>query len=311
MASSRAMHLIHLMEINHPRASEANPDAPVAGAARPASSGNREIAMGTGSLVVEAGGFRVIRSRLPAGFHIPEHTHERHNLAYTVTGGVRETFGREQVRCRPGNVLLKPAGVPHADWFEDRETITLQLEWRPESTPRAGTALDRMLWFGTGEISALAARLYAELHAEDEAMPVIAEGLALEIVGRIIRSRAPARDDRVPRWLSRVRDRLHDEPGAGLGIRDLAAAAGVRADHLSRRFREVYGMTVGAYLRQIRLERAATELVGPGRRLSEIALRAGFADQAHFTREFKRAFGVPPGAYRRRAAVAAGRAAPA
>jgi AraC-like DNA-binding protein len=262
--------------------------------------------MGPGSLVVEAGGFRVIRSRLPAGFRIPEHTHERHNLAYTVTGGVRETFGREQVRCRPGNVLLKPAGAPHADWFDDRETITLQLEWRPESTPRAGAALERVLFFGAGEISALAARLYAELHTEDDATPLIAEGLALEIVGRILRGRAPAGKDRVPRWLSRVRDRLHDEPGAGVAIRDLAVEAGVRADHLARRFREVYGTTVGAYLRQVRLERAAVELLDPGQRLSEIALRAGFADQAHFTREFKRAFGVPPGAYRRGTAVSAG-----
>jgi len=265
--------------------------------------------MGPGSRVVDAGGFRVIRSRLPAGFRIPEHTHDRPNLAYTITGGVRETFGRKEVRCRPGNVLVKPAGAPHADWFDDRETITLQLEWQPDAAPRAGTALDQVLLLEAGEISALAARLYAELHAEDDATPMIAEGLALEIVGRILRSRAPARENGVPRWLSRVRDRLHDEPGAGVAIRELAVEAGVRADHLGRRFREVYGMTVGTYLRQIRLERAADELLDPGQRLSEIALRAGFADQAHFTREFKRAFGVPPGAYRRATAVSAGRAA--
>jgi AraC family transcriptional regulator len=265
--------------------------------------------MGPGSRVVDAGDFRVIRSRLPAGFRIPEHTHDRHNLAYTVTGGVRETFGREQVRCRPGNVLLKPAGAPHADWFDARETITLQLEWRPDITPLAGPALDRVLLFGAGEVSTLAARLYAELHAEDDATAMIAEGLALEMVGRILRSRAPGREDGVPRWLSRVRDRLHDEPGAGLAIGALAAEAGVRADHLGRRFREVYGMTVGTYLRRIRLERAAAALIDPAQRLSEIALRAGFADQAHFTREFKRAFGVPPGAYRRATAVSAGRAA--
>jgi len=32
--------------------------------------------------------------------------------------------------------------------------------------------------------------------------------------------------------------------------------------------------------------------------LAEIAARAGFADQSHFTREFKRHFGITPGHYR-------------
>jgi len=32
--------------------------------------------------------------------------------------------------------------------------------------------------------------------------------------------------------------------------------------------------------------------------LAEIAGRAGFSDQSHFTREFKRRFGITPGRYR-------------
>ena len=31
---------------------------------------------------------------------------------------------------------------------------------------------------------------------------------------------------------------------------------------------------------------------------ADVALAAGFADQAHFTRKFKAAFGVPPARYR-------------
>jgi AraC-like DNA-binding protein len=36
-----------------------------------------------------------------------------------------------------------------------------------------------------------------------------------------------------------------------------------------------------------------------GRPLIEVALDAGFADQAHFSREFKRTFGVTPSDFRR------------
>jgi AraC family transcriptional regulator len=47
---------------------------------------------------------------------------------------------------------------------------------------------------------------------------------------------------------------------------------------------------------RLRLERARRMLLEPGARLSDIAQRAGFADQAHFTRLFKRHFGITPGA---------------
>jgi len=259
----------------------------------------REIALGPGATELRAGGFRILATTLPSRFFIPRHAHRANNLAYTVTGGVAETFDREQVETRPGDVVLKPAGVPHDDRFGDAATTTLQLEWLPDADSNPGPAFDRVLHFRSGDVAALAARLYAELQIQDSATALVAEGLALELLGRIVRSRAPRREAAVPRWLARVRERLHDDPGDGTSIRDLAAEAGVSADHLARRYRQAYGVTAGHDRRRARLEQAAAELMRAHERLSDIALRAGFADQAHFTRAFKRAFGMPPGAYRR------------
>jgi hypothetical protein len=50
------------------------------------------------------------------------------------------------------------------------------------------------------------------------------------------------------------------------------------------------------HIRTLRLERARRLLEQPGASLSDIALRTGCADKAHFTRLFKRQFGVTPGA---------------
>jgi AraC-like DNA-binding protein len=50
----------------------------------------------------------------------------------------------------------------------------------------------------------------------------------------------------------------------------------------------------------LRLERARRLLEAPGATLSGVALQAGFADQAHFTRRFKQAFGATPGLLLRR-----------
>ena len=57
-------------------------------------------------------------------------------------------------------------------------------------------------------------------------------------------------------------------------------------------------MSPHAYQRQVRL-RHATTLIRAGTPISDAALAAGFADQAHFTRLFRRTMGIPPGAYQR------------
>lgn len=56
---------------------------------------------------------------------------------------------------------------------------------------------------------------------------------------------------------------------------------------------------MGSYVRGLRLEWAARELVQSEAPLARVASGAGFADQSHFTRFFKRQFGITPNAYRR------------
>jgi AraC family transcriptional regulator len=68
---------------------------------------------------------------------------------------------------------------------------------------------------------------------------------------------------------------------------------------LARGFRKAYGRSVGAYLRWLRVARAARELAETDAPLAEIALAAGFADQSHFSNVFRRETGLSPSAFRR------------
>jgi hypothetical protein len=64
-----------------------------------------------------------------------------------------------------------------------------------------------------------------------------------------------------------------------------------------RSFRSATGLTPGAYLRQLRVQKSR-RLLGPGGlSLAELAAQLGFADQSHFTREFRRVFGITPGRF--------------
>ncbi len=69
----------------------------------------------------------------------------------------------------------------------------------------------------------------------------------------------------------------------------------------ARAFRARYGLPVGAYLRALQLDRAATRLAATDEAIADIAAQTGFYDQSHFTRVFKLRFGLTPAAYRRAA----------
>ena len=82
-----------------------------------------------------------------------------------------------------------------------------------------------------------------------------------------------------------------------LSIDALAQEAGLSPAHFARAFKQSVGRAPHQHLLTLRLERARRLLESPDAGLSDVALRAGFADQAHFTRFFKRQFGVTPGAF--------------
>jgi len=82
-------------------------------------------------------------------------------------------------------------------------------------------------------------------------------------------------------------------------IRDLSAVARRSKAHFSRKFKLAVGESPHAYVVRRRLERACHLMMTSAASLSEIALSAGFSDQAHLSRLFRRAFGQSPASWRR------------
>jgi AraC-like DNA-binding protein len=75
-------------------------------------------------------------------------------------------------------------------------------------------------------------------------------------------------------------------------IGPLARAAGISERQLRRRFHTAVGLTPKQLSRALRVRAACIRLVlSPGASLSQIALDAGYADQAHLSREIAAVFG--------------------
>jgi AraC-like DNA-binding protein len=77
----------------------------------------------------------------------------------------------------------------------------------------------------------------------------------------------------------------------------LEALTGLTRYDLARQFRLLCGTSPYRYLLMRRLK-FAREQIARRRPLGEVALDAGFADQAHFSRLFKATFGLTPARYR-------------
>lgn len=84
-----------------------------------------------------------------------------------------------------------------------------------------------------------------------------------------------------------------------LRIADLCALIQRSEAHFSRSFKRTFGTSPHAYLVRHRLQRAAEYMLQTDASLSEIALRCGFADQAHLCKLFRKEVGSTPGAWRR------------
>jgi AraC family transcriptional regulator len=80
---------------------------------------------------------------------------------------------------------------------------------------------------------------------------------------------------------------------------DLSAVAQRSPAHFSRSFKLTFGEPPHAYVVKRRLEKACHLMVTSSAPLSEIALSAGFSDQAHLSKLFRQAFDQSPASWRR------------
>jgi AraC-like DNA-binding protein len=98
--------------------------------------------------------------------------------------------------------------------------------------------------------------------------------------------------------LRQAADFIRDNCTRTLSLEDICAAADLSASYLIRAFRQHFGMTPHAYLVNRRLQFGQAQL-RRGRAIADVALEAGFADQAHFQRTFKRFLAATPRQYQR------------
>jgi AraC-like DNA-binding protein len=211
--------------------------------------------------------------RLRASGVLPHHQHAEAYIAVVLSGGYEEAGDRGCFRVKPGDVLLHIPFESHVNRYEPRgaDLITLELA-----------------------ASATITEAVATLPDADEIVRM-AECDPREATAEVLRVMQPAKRS-VDDWPQKLATAL--EQNLHLRLGDWARELGLADATISRGFQKVFGITPSAF-RVRQRARAALRLavVGSGG-LSEVALQAGFCDQAHMTRAVRAMTGRPPGAWR-------------
>ncbi|HET9231683.1 MAG TPA: AraC family transcriptional regulator [Vitreimonas sp.] len=232
---------------------------------------------------------RVDVARFAAGAHQPRHRDRQSRITFVLGGAFYEEANAGQARLAPGDVLFKSHRTQHEDRFCDAGARVASLVFEDSSYDAAEAApwrVRRDALSVRGAVIALEAAVAGDGRAVDAA--------TADLLG----AREAARDRSAPAWLIRIKEALEAASLASIDVTAEARAAGVHPAHASRLFRRCFGASITEHAQMHCVRRAFARLGQLDRPLSDVALGAGFYDQAHMTRVFRRVTGRTPGAHR-------------
>jgi AraC family transcriptional regulator len=236
--------------------------------------------------------------RQPCSRKVPRHQHELAYVTVVLRGNYLEGDHGKLEELRPFTAVFNPSGVQHATVIGPAGASFFTIELHDQHLQHLGVRLPRQTAFdrGAGAMLWPGLRLYSAFKTQT-ADPLVLESHVLELLGAIEGSASAKKS--APRWLGRVKERMHEEFRENIRMGNLAEDAGVHPVHLARVFRALEGRTPGDYVQRLRV-RAACDLISDhDYPLAIIAAECGFADQSHFTRVFRKFTETTPAQFRR------------
>jgi AraC family transcriptional regulator len=239
------------------------------------------------------------------GSSMGRHYHDDTTVVFTIAGSFTHKMRSRSTCLTPTGLLYLPAGETHADDFGPKGAAcfitAIDAAWVSQRLPTSDIDTKGPRIDADGYLRGLVLKMYEEFQQPDSLSDLIVEGTFLELLGRLFREKDQTHHD-APSWMRRIKAMLQDSFREPISLRDLARTAGVHPSHLAREFHRIYGLTVGDYIRKLRVNYVAARLTNTGQNqesLTDLSLHAGFSSHAHMCSTFKRAVGMTPSQYKK------------
>ncbi len=224
-------------------------------------------------------------------------------LAYVFDGNLRYTSEKESTVIHPGEVVfIAPGSIDRAEAWECQRVSYITVDFYVLHTMFSlGT---RAKLRDTDHVFTLFRQIeQCYLSGTYNRMMKCME-LLYAIINTVIDNSVSASDstlihkhNRIAPAVSYIRSHYSDPH---LTVAGLARNANMSEVNLNRLFHELYGMTAGAYIQNVRIRHAKTLLENSMTHIGEIAQAAGYNDVYTFSHAFKRETGSSPTDWRYR-----------
>ncbi len=287
-------------------------------------------ASGHGHFPVEDAG---VDCMLYKNYEIPRHTHGFTELNLVIGGTGEHYIEDTAFAVEAGDVFVIPREVQHAyrqkrsldvyhllvsDGFIEKHAaqlwmlpgfilfFTVEPFFRVQTDFRFGLKLGRER---TGQVAAILERIMQELAGRGSGCGLALESLALYAIALLCRDYAAqfAGDSRGlmahPQTAAIQRAISHVEKNYArrMPLEEIARVAHMAPNHFGRVFRSATRLSPMEYAQRVRVRAAQNLLATTELSATEIALRCGFYDSAHFSRTFSKLAGKSPRRFRQSA----------
>lgn len=235
------------------------------------------------------------------------HSHETFSIGLIDNGSSSYLNGTHQGQIEAGAlVLMNPGDVHACNPIHDQpwayRMLYVDAHWLGDLQDGLGMAGEGFRRFAPvltrDSVLAAGFRRFHALLTDSQALSLEKQNAAIAFFrtlhGRLsLNEHALTSDAKLERAAAFIADNYH----RSLKLDEIGHVCGLSPSSLIRAFKKQFGMTPHAYLTNRRVQFARTEL-RRGQSIAEVALAAGFADQAHLQRAFKQLLAATPGHYR-------------
>lgn len=243
------------------------------------------------------GPFVVGSCNYPANSYIHAHSHQERCLSIIVRGVVFQFSSDREEILREGIVGFHPSTLLHRNYVGHSGATVLNIsiceDWQLQNSSRFESGFGS--FFMSKKCFKSAFEIFQSIRQNRLAscrMEEMIRGMSSNSNHALIAAAPPSRLANLAKQI--IKEQIPD----AISLSVIANQLKVHPSHLGREFRRAFHLSIGQYIKIMKLDLACQSLVNTDSSIANTAIDCGFSDQSDLTRFMKKTIGQTPGTFR-------------